>query len=63
MLNKLITLRKGADERGSYSLEMVLAIGAVTIVAAGIAAFYGQINTFFEGFDVQGTACPEGSTC
>ncbi len=62
MFNKLITLRKGADERGSYSLEMVLAIGAVALVSAGIVAFYGNISDFFNTFDVNGVAC-QGVGC
>ena len=34
-------------ERGSLSLEHILFIGAVVLITAGLATFYGNINTYF----------------
>lgn len=64
MLNKLIAVRRADNQRGSYSLEMVMAISAVAVVTAGIFTFYGNIRDFFQGYDLgQVTTCPEGSNC
>jgi len=36
-----------SGERGSLSLEHILFIGAVVLITAGLATFYGNINTYF----------------
>lgn len=37
----------GSGERGSLSLEHILFIGAVVLITAGLATFYGNMNTYF----------------
>jgi Flp pilus assembly pilin Flp len=46
-MNKHNEDRKKTNERGSLSLEHILFIGAVVLIAAGLGTFYGNISTYF----------------
>ncbi len=49
-----------SDERGSLSLEHILFIGAVVLIAAGLGAFYGRIGNYFNDINL-GQATDIGS--
>jgi uncharacterized protein (UPF0333 family) len=46
-MNKQNVVNKVIDERGSLSLEHILFIGAVVLIAAGLGTFYGNISNYF----------------
>lgn len=41
--------KRNDNEKGSLALEQVLFIGAVIAMSAGVYAFYGNIETYFNG--------------
>jgi prolipoprotein diacylglyceryltransferase len=40
------------NERGSLSLEHILFIGAVVLIAAGLGTFYGRIGNYFNDINL-----------
>jgi uncharacterized protein (UPF0333 family) len=53
-------ITKITDERGSLSLEHILFIGAVVLIAAGLGTFYGRIGNYFNDINL-GQATDVGS--
>lgn len=53
-------ITKKNDERGSLSLEHILFIGAVVLIAAGLGTFYGRIGNYFNDINL-GQATDVGS--